>query len=151
MKIATEVALQAPPDAIWKILTDFAAYPEWNRFLKAVRGQPAPDAAIEVDLQYYGLSVQKKTGVVTGFMVPKYFSWVWNHKFGAWFISSEHVFRLKEKEDGRTIFFQEVYHTGLGLKFRRRDVEHYLRLSLDKLNDDLKHRLVEKGLSPKED
>ena len=47
--------------------------------------------------------------------------------------------------DGKVIFYQEVYHTGLSLRFSRRDVEHYVRLSLDKLNDDLKIRLDELG------
>ncbi|HKP97093.1 MAG TPA: SRPBCC domain-containing protein [Fibrobacteria bacterium] len=142
MKIATEVALQASPDRIWKTLTDFAAYPEWNRFLKSVRGQAAADAALEVDLQFYGKSSPEKMAcTVTGFIPPKYLSWVWKHKLGAWFLSFEHVFRVKERENGKVIFFQELYCTGLGLKFRRRDVEHRMRLSLDKLNDDLKHRV----------
>jgi hypothetical protein len=145
MKIATEIALPGPQERIWKTLIDFAAYPEWNRLMKGVRGQAAPDAPLEVDLQYWGKPVQTVKGVVTGFIPPKYFSWIWNHKLGSWFLSSEHVFRLKEKEDGRVIFYQEVYHTGLGLRFRRRDVEHYVRLSLDKLNDDLKHRLSGHG------
>jgi uncharacterized protein YndB with AHSA1/START domain len=147
MKIATEIALQGPSERVWSILTDFAAYPEWNRLMKAVRGQAAPDAPLEVDLQYWGKPVQTVAGVITGFMPPKYLSWTYAHKLGAWFLASEHVMRLKEKDDGRVIFFQEVYHTGLGLRFRRRDVEHYVRLSLDKLNDDLKHRLGE-GESP---
>jgi uncharacterized protein YndB with AHSA1/START domain len=147
MKIATEIALRGPSERVWSILTDFAAYPEWNRLMKAVRGQAAPDAPLEVDLQYWGKPVQTVTGVITGFMPPKYLSWTYAHKLGAWFLASEHVLRLKEKDDGRVIFFQEVYHTGLGLRFRRRDVEHYVRLSLDKLNDDLKHRLGE-GESP---
>lgn len=145
MKIATEIALQGPSERVWSILTDFAAYPEWNRLMKAVRGQAAPDAPLEVDLQYWGKPVQTVAGTVTGFMPPKYLSWSYAHKLGSWFLASEHVLRLKEKDDGRVIFFQEVYHTGLGLRFRRRDVEHYVRLSLDKLNDDLKHRLGESG------
>jgi hypothetical protein len=147
MKIATEIALQGPSERVWSVLTDFAAYPEWNRLMKAVRGQAAPDAPLEVDLQYWGKPVQTVTGAITGFMPPKYLSWTYAHKLGAWFLAAEHVLRLKEKDDGRVIFFQEAYHTGLGLRFRRRDVEHYVRLSLDKLNDDLKHRLGE-GDSP---
>ncbi len=141
MKVATEILLQAPPEKIWKILVDFSAYPEWNRFLKAVRGNVVPDAQIEIDLQYYGKKVEKKTGTVTALIAPKYFSWTWNHAFGAWFLASEHVLRLKDKEDGRSVFFQEYYITGLGLKFRRRDMEHTARLSMDKLNDDLKDRV----------
>lgn len=150
MKIASEIALPVAPEPIWAILTDFAAYPEWNRVLKAVRGNAAADASLEVDLQYYGQPMSKRAGSVTGFIAPKYFSWIWNHKLGTWFTSVEHVFRLKDKGDGRTIFFQEVYYTGLGIRFRRRDVEHTVRLSLDKLNEDLKDRLVQKGLAPKE-
>lgn len=145
MKIATEIVLEASQERVWKILADFAAYPEWNRLMKAVRGQAAAEAALSVDLQYWGKPVQTVAGKITGFMPPKYLSWAYEHKLGAWFLASEHVLRLKEKEDGRVIFFQEVYHTGLGLRFRRRDVEHYVRLSLDKLNDDLKHRLSEGG------
>jgi hypothetical protein len=144
MKVATEIMLPASPDPIWKILMDFSTYPEWNRFLKSVRGEVAADAKLEIDIQYYGKVVEKKTGTVTGFIAPKYFSWVWNHSWGAWFLSTEHVFRLKDKEDGRSVFFQELYITGLGLKFRRRDMEHMARLSLDKMNDDLKDRLAQK-------
>jgi len=141
MKVATEIMIRAPPEKIWQAIIDFPAYPEWNRFLKAVRGQAAPDAQVEVDLQYYGKTMEKKTGIVTGFVAPKYFSWVWNHALGSWFLSSEHVLRLKDKEDGRSIFFQEIYLTGLGLKFRRRDMEHMAKLSMGKLNDDLKERI----------
>ncbi|MDB5104148.1 MAG: Activator of Hsp90 ATPase 1 family protein [Fibrobacteres bacterium] len=149
MKIATEVAVLASPDRIWNCLIDFAAYPEWNRFLKSVTGQAAPDAALNVDLQYYGKPVEKKTGQVTGFIPPKYFSWAWKHKFGAWFLAAEHVFRIKETESGKVILFQEMYYTGLGLKFRRREVEHMVKLSLEKLNDDLRHRLEAPVDAPK--
>jgi hypothetical protein len=144
MKIATEIMLQAPPEKIWNTIIDFPTYPEWNRFLKAVRGQAVPDAPLEVDIHYYGKDVQKQSGVVTGLIAPKYFSWVWKHKWGPWFLSAEHVIRLKDKEDGRTVFFQEMYYTGLGLKFRRRDMEHMAKLSMGKLNDDIKDR-VETG------
>lgn len=147
MKIATEVAVQAPPDAIWNTLTDFAAYPEWNRVLKAVRGPLAPDAVLEVDLQWYGTPAAVKIPcVVTGIIPPKYLSWTWKHKFGAWFLAFEHVFRVQQRESGKVIFFQELYYTGLGLKFRRRDIEHRVKLSLNKLSDDLKHRVEPAGV-----
>jgi hypothetical protein len=141
MKIATETAVNASPDTIWKTLTGFAAYPEWNRVLKSVQGEAAPDAALQVQIQFYGQNVSKLSGKVTGFIPPKYFSWSWSHALGAWFLATEHVFRLKERDDGSVIFFQEMYYTGLGLKFRRSSIEHMARLTLDKLNDDLKSRV----------
>ncbi|MDQ3002563.1 MAG: SRPBCC domain-containing protein [Fibrobacterota bacterium] len=148
MKIATEIAVLATADKIWNTLMDFAAYPEWNRVVKAIRGQAAPDATLEIDLQYYGKPLEKKSVTVTGFIPPKYFSWAWTHKFGAWFISAEHIYRVKETESGKVIFFQEIYYTGLGLRFRRREAEQMLRLSVDKLNDDLKHRVEVEAANP---
>jgi hypothetical protein len=141
MKIATEIMLQAVPQKIWETLIDFSRYPEWNRFLKTVSGQPAMESQLDIELQYYGKNVEKKIATVTGFTALKYFSYTWKHSYGAWFLTSEHIFRLKDKEDGRTVFFQEIYVTGLSLRFRRRDVEHNVKLSMMKLNDDIKDRV----------
>lgn len=141
MKVATEILIQARPEKIWETLTEFPKYPEWNRFVKSVQGTVLTDAKINIEIHFYGKSVEKHTATVTGVKASKYLSWVWQHQFGKWFMCTEHVFRLKDKEDGRSIFFQEMYVTGLGLKFRRRDVEHMVKLSMGKLNDDLKDKI----------
>lgn len=145
MKVATEILIQAPPQKIWETLSNFSQYPEWNRLVKSVSGNVAQDAAIALTLHFYGKNPEKKIAMVTGFSAPKYLSWSWKHSFGNWFLASEHVFRLKDKEDGRSIFFQEFYITGLGLKFRRRDMEQMIKLSLRKLNDDLQGRIEGPG------
>jgi hypothetical protein len=38
VELKTEAEIQAPPEHIWEILTDFARYSEWNPFLLDVRG-----------------------------------------------------------------------------------------------------------------
>jgi hypothetical protein len=154
MKVDTEIQIAAPADRIWKILTDFSAYGDWNPFIKGVRGQPAPDATLEFDLAYakeYGSTKVirvTEAAKVTGMMAPRYFSWVWNHGFGSWWLSAEHVFRLKERDDGRVFFFHEVFYTGLSmvkllgfLDFRREAVERKARLSMMKMNEALKERV----------
>lgn len=154
MKVDTEIQITAPVDRIWRVLADFAAYGDWNPFIKAVRGQAAPDAALEFDLAYtkeYGSAKVirvTEAAKVTGMMPPRYFSWVWNHGFGAWWLSAEHVFRLKERDDGRVFFFHEVFYTGLSmvkllgfLDFRRDAVERKAKLSMMKMNEALKERV----------
>jgi len=143
MKIASEVVISATPDRIWNTLVDFAAYPAWNRVVKSVLGKAEADGALALELRFYGKSPEKKSAKVTGLIPPKYLSWAWSHPIGSWFLAAEHVFRIREKEDGRIVFHQEMYYTGLGIRFGRRSAEHTLKMTLDKINDDLKARVEE--------
>jgi uncharacterized protein YndB with AHSA1/START domain len=34
----SEREIEAPPDVVWRVLTDFAAYPEWNPFIVRIGG-----------------------------------------------------------------------------------------------------------------
>ena len=41
MILSTEIEIAAPVESVWRTLTDFASYPEWNPFLKRVEGNAA--------------------------------------------------------------------------------------------------------------
>lgn len=155
MKVDTEIQISAPADRIWKTLLDFSAYGDWNPFIKAVRGEVAPDARLEFDMAYSqgygrGTKVTRSTeaALVTGFVVPRYFSWIVRHGLGSWWLSAEHVFRLKEREDGRVTFFHEAFYTGFSmvkvlgfLDFRRDAMEKKAKPSMLKMNEALKARV----------
>lgn len=151
MKVEMDIAIQATPEKIWSIVSDFAAYPSWNPYIKAVRGPVDLDAEVEMDLLYNtafdsdaGIRATEKVRV-TGIAAPKYFSWVWDHPRGNWWLSSERVFRIKAREDGKCTFFHEAYFTGMSLMklfgildFRRDAMEKKVKLSMLKMNDALK-------------
>lgn len=148
-----DIAIQATPEKIWSIISDFGAYPTWNPYIKAVRGQVAPEARIEMDMLYQteyntekGVSATESVDV-TAYVAPKYFSWVWTHARGGWWLSSERVFRIKARDDGKCVFFHEAYFTGLSLAklfgildFRRDAMQKKVKLSMLKMNDALKAR-----------
>lgn len=48
--IKTRLAIEAPPEAIWRELMDFPSYPHWNPFLRSVRGEPIPGTRLSVRL-----------------------------------------------------------------------------------------------------
>ncbi|MFC6836827.1 SRPBCC domain-containing protein [Halomarina ordinaria] len=48
-EITTRVDIDASPAAVWRVLTDFAAYPEWNPFM-TVEGHPRKGERLTVHL-----------------------------------------------------------------------------------------------------
>jgi hypothetical protein len=39
-EINTEIEINASAEKVWQLLTDFAAYPQWNPFIRSVNGKP---------------------------------------------------------------------------------------------------------------
>lgn len=44
------VDVEASPEQVWAVLTDFSAYPIWNPFMYPVKGTPLPGSTLEVTL-----------------------------------------------------------------------------------------------------
>lgn len=38
-EIDTEIFIDASAESVWHVLTDFAAYPDWNPFIRTIEGQ----------------------------------------------------------------------------------------------------------------
>ena len=52
--IETTIDIEAPPDAVWAVLTDFAAYPDWNPFMVSIAGDLETGAKLAVTMQNPG-------------------------------------------------------------------------------------------------
>lgn len=38
-EVRSEIEIDAPPSLVWQVLTDFAAFPQWNPFVKHIEGE----------------------------------------------------------------------------------------------------------------
>ena len=47
-QLRTDIEIDATPDLVWAILTDFASYPAWNPFIESIRGEPVVGSKLEV-------------------------------------------------------------------------------------------------------
>jgi len=53
-QIATTVEIDATPERVWKVLTDFGAYPEWNPFITRIAGPLQAGGQLDVYLKPSG-------------------------------------------------------------------------------------------------
>jgi hypothetical protein len=48
--MTAEVEIQASPELVWTILTDFSKYPIWNPYIYPAKGEVRPGARLELTL-----------------------------------------------------------------------------------------------------
>lgn len=97
--IATEITLAATPERVWAVLTDFAAYPEWNPFVRRINGKAEAGASLCIRLA-------PKLSWTVGFcaklvvwQAQKEFAWAGGP---AWLLHGHHYFDLQPSTDGRS-------------------------------------------------
>jgi hypothetical protein len=48
--IETSIEIDAPPERVWNLLTDFAGMPKWNPFIKSITGSLTPGGRLAVHI-----------------------------------------------------------------------------------------------------
>lgn len=54
-RIETEIDIATAPHEVWRVLTDFAHYRDWNPFIDAIEGEARLGAKIKVHVKALGL------------------------------------------------------------------------------------------------
>lgn len=110
--IRTETEIEAPPEVVWAVLTDFAAYPSWNPFITEASGTLAVDEVLSLHMVPGDGRAQTFTPVVRAVREQVEVIWYSALKW-SWLFSAEHRFGLSEV-GGKTRFTQsEVYRGAL--------------------------------------
>lgn len=78
VEITAVTPIDAPPARVWAVLADTAAYPEWNPFVRALRGPLVEGGQIEVELQLPGRELQTLTPRLITVEPGRSFTWLGN-------------------------------------------------------------------------
>ena len=109
-EIRTEIIINAPQEKVWQILTDFAAYPEWNPFIIEIIGEAAVEAKLKTTM---------RSGDKDRVFKPQIVEWVSGERF-AWLgklplgmFSGRHHFVLENAGNGQTKLIHGEHFGGL--------------------------------------
>jgi hypothetical protein len=137
--IYSQILINSSPGKVWKVITDFEDYPQWNPFIKSIHGLPIPGEHISAFLQppgNKGMTFEPKVLVYEPF---REFRWIGKLLVSHLF-DGEHAFILKDNKDGTTTFIQYERFRGLLLPFLTKMLDQNTLAGFNSMNAALKQR-----------
>ena len=110
--IETQIEILAPASKVWAILTDFAAFPDWNPFIRSIGGPPVAGAALTVQIAPAGQAGMTFKPAVLVATPEHELRWLGTFMGRAMF-AGEHSFVLEPLSPGSTRLVHSERFTGL--------------------------------------
>jgi hypothetical protein len=146
-ELLVETVIEASPERVWAILTDFAAYPEWNPFIRVIEieGDLRVGARLRARIQPSGGKGMTFRPTVLVADPGRELRWI-GHLFLPGIFDGEHYFAIRPRSD-RTILFQHGEEfRGLLIPSMRKSLDRDTRRGFVEMNEALKAR-AESSLS----
>lgn len=102
-EIRAEVVIASSPRRVWRVFSDFSAYPLWNVFLVRVTGDVKQGEELEIRIQLPGVKAAQYRAKVLKVAAEKELRWKWKD-----FLKGEHIFTLEPMGENMTRFTQRV-------------------------------------------
>lgn len=142
--IKTEILINATPEKIWSILTNFGNYPNWNPFIKSINGEIKVGKKIRAEIevsQSKGMTFSPK---ILTFVTNKELSWLGHLLFTGVF-DGEHKFELIDNANGTTTFIQSEKFTGILVPLFKKQLDNNTKKGFDAMNIKLKELAEQKN------
>lgn len=110
--IEQSIEIDAPPAAVWSILTDTGAYPEWNPFMSKLDGDLHAGATLRVRIQPPNARPMSFKPTVLTAERERELRWIGRFIVPG-LLDGEHSFRIEPLSDGRSRFIQAEHFSGL--------------------------------------
>lgn len=133
-QIKTSITINASKERIWKILTDFENYPEWNSFIKSVIGEVKVGNQIKIKLQ--GMTFKP---IVLTFNENTEIKWL-GHLWFKGLFDGEHKFKLTDNGNRTTDFEQSESFSGILVRLFAKSLDKDTKNGFEQMNKELKVR-----------
>ncbi len=118
-ELRTEIIINATPDQVWKVLTEFTSYGEWNSFM-VVEGKLAVGERLKNTMVLNG-KTQVFKPIIQKVEENKTFEWLGSLPLGVF--KGRHYFMLEELGNNRTKLIHGEKFSGLLHKIILKQIE----------------------------
>jgi len=137
-EIKTSIVIQAKPEKVWEVFSNFEKYNEWNPLIKSIKGEIKEGNKIKVQ-------VSKKSFKARVMAYTPNKELVWS---GGLFIKGlfdgEHRFIFKYNGRGTTLFEHSEEFSGLLVKSFSNKIDTEIKDSFEEMNKNLKQLVEDK-------
>lgn len=137
-EVLTEIEIGVPADVVWKVLTHFDRFSEWNPFLRNVEGELKVGSKLNVQVQLMtGKQMVFKPRLT---QIEEGSSLRWTGPGIAGLFDSEHSFEIESIEETRVRFVNRECYSGILVPLLWKRIEIEGQQSFTNMNEALKKR-----------
>jgi hypothetical protein len=138
-ELHSEIEIDASAERVWRILTDFASYPQWNPFIRRISGEPATGERLEVRLQPPGSRGITLRPTVLNAEPNRELRWLGRLLVKGLF-DGEHSLAIQQLGENRVRFVQSEAFNGLLVPLLSRSLDNNTRRGFEEMNRALKEQ-----------
>jgi hypothetical protein len=140
--LETRIEINASPEKVWQVLTDFKNYPNWNPFIKSIEGEMKLGQKFKARIEPPDAQGMSFTPVLLAFEPNKEFRWKGKLLIIGLF-DGEHQFKLIRNNDNSTTLIQSEKFTGILVPLFSKMINTNTRKGFELMNGKIKE-LAEK-------
>lgn len=135
-EVRTEIEINAGPEKVWKILTDFEKYYQWNPFINRIIGQAKVGGKIEIYIETPGGKNRKYGPTVTKVEEGRELRWLGKSLL----LNGEHIFTIEQLQAEGVRFVHREVFDGLLASIFGKSLDTDVKLGFEEMNRALKER-----------
>ncbi len=143
-QLDTSIVIDATPERIWEILTDFAAYPQWNPFITKITGEVRAGAVLVVQLTLPGKPSMNFKPTLKVADRPRELRWA-GQVLAPGLFDGEHGFEIERLESGRCRLRHVETFSGVLVPLFIPALQDTTRAGFEAMNQALKSRAEATG------
>lgn len=138
-ELYADIMIQASPETVWDILMDFEKYPDWNPFVRSIRGPAGIGTKLEVVLKLEGRKPATFKPKVLANQPHEEFRWLGKLLLPGIF-EGEHILLIKSESEGSVKFIQQENFRGIFASAILRRIGPATQQGFEAMNRALKER-----------
>ena len=138
-QLHAQVDIQASPERVWQVLTDFAAYPEWNPFITRVQGTARVGERLTNRMQPVGARGVTFRPTVLEATPGVRLRWL-GRLLAPGIFDGEHSFTIEPLGEDQVRLVQQEQFRGLLVPLMAGSLDRHTLPAFEQMNQALKHR-----------